>query len=262
MKNNAPIIFLLILISIIIFCLIMFLVVYLSGGNMGILNFGYKNKEVIFDESFKKEDVKSIDIKQDAGNIIFKETSNDNIQVVAYGEEREDIVVNLSNNKLTIDYTRKNKWRFISLGNISNDIIVYIPSDYSNDIRLKSNLGDCELIDLENATLDIDCDAGNVELGKVKNANIRCDLGNVEIKEVFNKCTIRVDAGNVEIAKLSIKEDSNIKADLGNIDIKEIGDMFVDATVDLGKSNINGSNRNANVTLKLECDCGNINVGK
>lgn len=229
------------------------------------INFGYgKSTNIIIDKSFNMDDMKgkSIDLKQEAGNVIFKETQNDNIRVVAYGEKEGDIIVNLDHNKLTIDYTKKNSFSFIHLGNINNEIIVYIPANYSNEIKIKSNFGNCEIIDLENASLDIDCDAGNVELGKVKNANIKCDLGNVEIDKVLNKCNIAVDSGNVKITKLSIKEDSKIKVDLGNIDIIEKDDMYIDAKVDLGKSNINGSNRNANVTLKLECDCGNINVGK
>ena len=32
------------------------------------------------------------------------------------------------------------------------------------------------MTDLENATVNIDCNAGDVELGKVKNATIKCDL--------------------------------------------------------------------------------------
>lgn len=102
--------------------------------------------------------------------------------------------------------------------------------------------------------------AGNVKLGKIKDAKIECDYGNVEIKEVLNKCDISADCGNVQIDRISIKENSNIKADLGNIEINDVNDIYIEANVDLGKKNVAKSNRNSDVVLKLFCNCGNINV--
>lgn len=262
MNNKTPIILLLILLSLIIFALVMFLVVNLTGGKARIINIGSKNNKIIYDESFNLEEIKNIEIKQDAGDITFKESTDDNITVTAYGEKVQDIEVTLNGDKLTVDYTRKNRFIFFNFGNIKNDIIINIPSSYNNTIKIDNNLGNCYINDLPNATINVNCDAGNVETGKIKNANIKCDLGQVEIGEILNKCDIKVDSGNVEIEKLLINENSKIKADLGNINIKETNDIYINASVDLGKANINGNNRNSEVTLELECDCGNINVGK
>lgn len=87
-------------------------------------------------------------------------------------------------------------------------------------------------------------------------------MGDVKIQEINNKCDIAINAGNVQVTKLSIKEDSNIKSDLGNVNIIETNNVYIDGHVDLGNSNINGSNKNSNITLKIECDCGNIKIGK
>lgn len=85
-------------------------------------------------------------------------------------------------------------------------------------------------------------------------------FGNVEIREILGKCDIEANCGNVEIDKISINEDSRIEADLGNVDINSTNDIYIDANVDLGKTNINKNNRNANIILKIECDCGNITI--
>lgn len=260
MRNKVPIIFAIILLSVIIFCLVMFLVVYLNGGTIEMFGIGSRNN-VILDRTFELGNIKDIEIKQNAGNIIFKETTDDKIRVEAYGKNENDVQANINGDRLVIDYTIR-RFVFFGLGNIKNDIIIYMPTSYSNEITIQNDLGNCEIIDLPNATLDIDCNAGNVEVGKVRNANIKCDLGKVKIDEVLNKCNIEVDSGDVKITNVAINEDSKIKCDLGNIDIKEINDIYIDAKVDLGKTDVNGSNRNANVTLKLECDCGNISVGK
>ena len=142
------------------------------------------------------------------------------------------------------------------------DIINISDSDILNIATISANndYGECKIADLENATINIDCDCGNVEIGKIRSATIKCDYGNIEIKEIMNKCDIKADCGNIQIDTISIKENSSIKADLGNVDINNTNDIYIDADVDLGKTNINKNNRNASVTLKVNCDCGNVTI--
>ena len=266
MKNKGIIITLIILLSVIIFFLVLFLVMYLTGNinyTNGILFFGTKkSNNIIFDRTYNIEDINNIDIRQDAGNVVFKETSENNIQVVVYGESKSDVNVSSNQNNLVIDNTNKQKFTFFSFGVIAKDIVVYVPSTYNKEIKIKSDYGNCELLDLENATVDIDCDCGNVELGKIRNAAVKCDLGNTEIKEVSNKCDIKVDCGNIEIDTISIQKDSTIKSDLGNVNITKINDIYIESEVGLGKTNISQNNRNFEITLKINCDCGNVTVGK
>lgn len=260
MKNKGLIITLIILLVIIIIFLVMGLVMFLKGG-IKFWSLGSVSTNIIYDQKFALEDIKYIDIKQDAGDITFKETAEDYIQVVLYGENEGDAQVELNDGKLNIDNTHKNKsFSFFNFGGTKNNIIIYIPSNYNNEIKIKNDCGKCEIIDLENATVDIECDAGDVELGKIKNATIKCDCGNVEIREIMNKCDIKADCGNIKIDTINIKENSSIKADCGNIDINNTNDIYIDADVDLGKTNINRNNRNAEITLNIKCDCGNVTI--
>ena len=128
----------------------------------------------------------------------------------------------------------------------------YKPKNYSDKKIKKSN--DDLIIELDR-NKDI-----AYELGKIKNAVLKCDYGNIDIKEILNKCDIEADCGNVKIDTLSIKEDSSIKADLGNVDINNANDIYIDANVDLGSANINKNNRNAEITLKVHCNCGNVTI--
>lgn len=262
MKNKGLIIFTVILLTICIFFLTMFLVITLKKGeNMNFITFGVRSKttNIIYDNEFKLEDIKNINIKQDAGDIIIKETSSDYIKVELYGKEEKDVNVDIDEGNLKIDFTHK-KVRFISFGGTKNDIIVYIPSNYSNEIKIENDYGKCDIENLENAKINIDADAGDIKLGKIKNATIKCDYGNVEIDEILNQCDIKSDCGNIDINQISIKEDSTIISNLGNIEINNTNDIYIDANVDLGKVNINNNNRNSNVTLKINSDCGNITV--
>ena len=262
MKNKGLIITLMILLSIITFFLVMFFVMVLNGKTSfknGIFGIGSKSVNIIYDKNFELEDIIDIDIKQEAGDILVKKTTEDYIKVVIYGENEGDAQVELNNEKLTIDNTHNRRnFVFFNFGVTKNDIIIYVPSNYSNDIKIKNNYGKCEMTDLVNATVNIDCDAGEVELGKIKNATIKCDYGNIEIKEILNKCDIKADCGNIHIDTILINENSSIKADFGNVDINNTNDIYIDADVDLGKTNINNNNRNASVTLKVNCDFGNV----
>ena len=116
MRNKVPIIFALILLSVIIFCLVMFLVVYLNGGTIEMFGIGSRNN-VILDRTFELGNIKDIEIKQNAGNIIFKETTDDKIRVEAYGKNENDVQANINGDRLVIDYTIR-RFVFFGLGNI------------------------------------------------------------------------------------------------------------------------------------------------
>jgi len=261
MKNKGLIITAIILLSVVVFLLVMFLVMCLTGRinfRGGIMfGLGVKSTNVIYDNQFELEKVNHIEIRGDAGDILIKETSDNYIKVVLYGDDSNDAKVDLNNGKLNVDNTHKKHRLF---GGRKNESIIYIPSNYSNEIKIKNDYGNCEITDFENATLNIDCDAGDVEVGKVKNATIKCDYGNIEAKEILNKCDIKADCGNIKIDRISIQENSSIKANLGNVDINSTNDIYIEADVDLGKTNIANNNRNSNITLKIECDCGNITI--
>ena len=267
MKNKGLVITALILLAVVIILLVMFLFASISGKanfNKGILNIGKHSETVIFDKTYDLENIQNIDIKQDAGDIIFKEGADNKIQIVLYGDNKENAKVNENEGRLEIDYKMKRKIAFfsfgLSFGDTKNDIIIYLPSNYDGNIKIDSDYGNVEMIDLENAKLNIKCDAGNIEIGKIKNITANCDYGNIEIGAVLNKCDIKADYGNVEIDTIEIKEDSSIKADMGNITINKANDIYIDADVDLGDVKIASNNRNADVILEIKCDLGNIEV--
>ncbi len=102
--------------------------------------------------------------------LYLKETTDDKIKVVVYGEEANDVQVDLNNGNLNIDYTHKNNFLFInfSFGNVKKRYYNLHTIWLFKRDKNKNDYGKCEMTDLENATVNIDCNAGDVELGKVK----------------------------------------------------------------------------------------------
>lgn len=263
MKNNGLIITLIVLIVLIIVMLSAFLVLCLNGtiNFKGGFHLGSKPDTIIYEETYKLDEINLIDVKQKAGNVIFENANDDNIKIEVYGEEKSDAEVSLANNELKIEYKSEGKggW-FFGFGKEAGDVKIYIPASYEKNIKIRNDAGEVKVANVENADVDIDCDAGDVEINRVKNATIKCDAGNVEIKNLLNKCNINVDAGNLKIDDAQINENSSIKADSGNIQIKEINDIYIDAKVDMGNCKISNNNRSSDITLRIDCDMGNVDV--
>ena len=263
MKNNGKIIFLIILLSIIVFSLTMFLVHTINHGlNLnGIFSkITIGEAKVIYEKSYNIDEFTDININEEYGNIIFKENSNNSVDVEIYGDEETDVEVNIKNNALNIVHKKKNKLTFLNLKNLKHEIIISLPKAYLNNINIKNNFGDCEICDLENSNINIDIDCGDVELGKVKNVNVKSDYGDIKIKEILNKCKIASDCGDIKIDKMFIKENSEIESDYGDIKIGETSDINIDANIDLGDKKINNNNISSDITLKIKSDCGDIKI--
>lgn len=261
MKSKGLIIALLIIISVIIFALVVFLVGVLNGRvDMGFLSFGMRKSDtIIFDKEYKLEDINKIEVLSAAGDVTFEESENDEIRVVAYGKEDNKLDVQLKDNKLKVDYSKaNNKW--ISVNRYSNDVTIYIPSKYVGEIRVKNDYGECKICDLKDSTMELEVNCGNIKVGEVKNLVAKCDLGNVKASNISNKCNIEVNCGDVKIEELQIQENSAIKCDLGSVKIQKINDIYVDANVDLGSTKLGKNNRQSEVTLKVEVDCGDLKV--
>lgn len=260
MKNKGLIITMIILLSIIVIALIALLYFVISGNYrfyIG-LNTEKRSEDIIYDESYELDKIDYIEVLSSAGNVKFEENAEEKIKVVVYGKNNGKLKVDLNNNKLKIDYPER--INFFGINSYTNDIIVYVPINYNKDIKIDLNYGNIEVLDLEQATIDIKEDCGNVNLGKIKNVTIKNDYGDIEIEEVLNKLNIKSDCGNIKINSVKLLEDSTIKSDLGDVKIGKTNEIFIDTDVDLGDTKVNNNNRQSEVTLEIKVDCGNIKV--
>ena len=120
--------------------------------------------------------------------------------------------------------------------------------------------GDIEVIDLEKATVDIEEDCGDVVLGKVKNAFVKNHYGDIKIAEIGNQVLVESDCGDVKIGSVKLAEDSKITNSFGDIKIGQTNEIYIEAKTDLGDVKVNKNERHAEITLKIENDCGDIKV--
>lgn len=298
-KNKPIIITLIIILSIIAIFLVVGLVFMLRGKfnfKTRIMNFGFGNKvseNLIYEKEYPfTHDLENIDISLNMGDIEIKESNNNLIRVEIYSEESYYNVNDV--NGLSIDV--KNKTCHFFCFNVKKDkVIVYLPTNYENNITLKNNYGDIKVAKFSDATLDIEEDCGDVFIEEVKNAKIKNSYGDIEVKkaltlDIEEDCgdvdvdiassaviensfgDIKIDTinngyvkienncGDIEIKNLELVKDSTIIDDLGNIEIGYTNDIYIDAKTDLGDVDIRNNDRDAEVKLTIENNCGDIEV--
>lgn len=259
MRNKGVIIILIVILSILVIGLTVFLYMYLTGrmGNSFFTGGFSKSENIIFDQIYV-ENIKDLEIKSAAGDITFEKSTDENIRVVVYGKDKNNLEVTLKDDNLEVDYSVHHT--VFNFGVVLNDIIIYIPENYSNYINIKANYGDIKIIDLENTTINIEEDCGDVELGKIRNAEIDNSYGDIKIDTVLNKCKIKNDCGNIKINNLQIQEESSIESSLGDVKIGNTNDIYVDAKTDLGDLKINTNNRYSETILRIKNSCGDIKI--
>ena len=262
MKNKGWIIAMIIFWIILIIFLIAFLsYVILNNTNIpiGIYNTS-NNSEIICNENYDLEFINNIEILVSAGKLKIEENTDDKkVKVLVYGDQNRQIDVSVDNGKLKIDNTKSKRVVF-SFNNHIDEITVYLPRNYNKEINVKSDYENVDMIDLENATINIEESCGDINLGKVKNLQIDSDYGSIDVDTVLNKLDIEIDCGDLKIKNIELKENSKIKNDLGDVKIGNTNDIYIDANVDLGEYKINKNNRYAESTLKIDVNCGDIKV--
>lgn len=288
MKNNTLIVCLIIILVIICIALLGFMMKVINGK----MGFPYKvSEELVIDEEYENK-FNSIEISSDASDIEVKQTSEEKIRVVIYGDKDKTEVKDKENELYIISKHKKSSW--FSFGNKIAKIEVYIPKKYEKEIIVNNKYGDIDIAEFPEANIEVNEDCGDVDvigankviitnkygdikLNKAKEANIKQSAGEVKIENVddiivknnygdikitnvYNSINAEEDCGDVKVDNLTINKDSSIKNNLGSIKIGTTNEIYIDAKTDLGDVKVNNNHQKSDITLKIENDCGDIKV--
>lgn len=297
MKNRGLIITLIILLSLVCIALGVFMILGINGRisfrNFGIFSINKISKTKILDEVYENT-FDDIDITTDISNIVIKQSDDDNVRVIIYGNlDKDKFSVDSTNDDLKINYKGKKCFGFCFNVEMSK-IEVYIPSNYDKNIVVKNAYGDIEIgeflnaditvvedcgdvsitgakrVDVKNKLGDIKVDqanyakiednCGDVKVGKVDDITVKNNLGDIKIKSVNNYLNIDEDCGDIEIDNLVLNKDSVIKNNLGDVKIGTTNQIYIDAKTSLGDTNIRNNYHKSDILLKIDNSCGDIRV--
>lgn len=293
MKNKTLIILSIVILSILSIGLTIFMI-FMIGGNFKFRNFTIfqtVSKNLAFEQVYE-DDFNKISLDVDAGDVFIKESTDDKVKVLVYGDE-DDITVDTKSGQLKVDVKGK-KCHFFCFKRTISKVEIYLPSDYSHLIQIENDYGDTKIekylnadidvvqkygdisidsakkVEIENdygdiiidkvESADIKCSAGDVEVGTVTDIKIENNYGDISIKKVENYLNISEDCGDVEIGEIVLGKDSSIKNSYGDIEIGFTNEIYIDASTSLGDTRVRENYPKADVVLTIKNSCGDIEV--
>lgn len=293
MKNKKWILTLIIILSILMIGLTVFYIGLIQNGfSLKGLKLGLKNSEELIVNTTYEEIFKNITIDATTSNIFINHSNTNQITTRIYGE-KEYTNVDATLDALTIKTNEKNCIGFC-FNQKATKIEIELPEDFDGTITIQNKYGNISIDTFLNATMDIKEDCGDVKIlaGKnikvdnkygdieIKNANdatinedcgdvtistiqdvtVKNNYGYIEIETVTNSLHLENDCGDIQLNNINLKKDSYIKDDYGDIEIGLTNELFIDAKTDLGKVSINKNSNETEVTLKIQNNCGDIEV--
>ena len=293
MKNKKWIITLIIILAIIMIALSIFFVGIMQGGfRLKGFRIGLQSSNELVLDKIYEEEFNNIIIDATTSEIFIKRTNLDNVKAIIYGEE-DYTDVETSLDTLNIKINEKSCIG-ICFNSKSAKVEIYLPEEYDGDIDIKNDYGDIFIDEFLNANIDLseDCgdvkilggniikvdnnygdieiekanvsiineDCGDVEVSNINDVTIKNSYGDIKIKMVNNYLYLENNCGDIEIDNVNLKKDSYIKDDYGDIEIDNTNEIFIDAKTDLGKVKIKNNYNKSDVTLKIENNCGDIEV--
>lgn len=280
--------------------LLVSLMIWLMTGNRHFFKgftFGFGSHistKIVLDEVYDNT-FQYIDLDMEFGDIYLKQSLDDKVHVKVYSDD-DKMASSISPERLSISFAEEKSHFFnFSFARVRSKIEVYLPKEYQNHIELTNNYGDIETdtfsetkfqveadcgdVSIRGAqTIDIENRYGDITLGTVKVAKVVADCGDVVISNVgeliaensYGDITvdvvddflkIKADCGDVFLTSVTLGKNSSIENSYGDVSIKDIANVYVEAKTHLGEANIAKNHRRAEVILKIENDCGDIDVG-
>ena len=293
MKNKKWLITLIILLSVLMIALSVFFIGLLKndfkfkGFKIGLQS----SNELILDKTYE-EKFNDIVIDATTSEIVIKKSDTENIKTVIYGE-KDYTDVTTSNDTLTVQIKERSCIGFC-FNQKSAKVEIYLPEEYEGKIDIKNDYGGVSIDEFLKANIDVeeDCgdvkilggnivkvdnnygnievdeanvltineDCGDVIISKTNDATVKNNYGDIKIKSVDNYLHLENDCGDIELNNIHLNKDSYIKDDYGDIKIGNTNELFIDAKTDLGKVKIKNNYHKSDITLKIENDCGDIEV--
>lgn len=177
-------------------------------------------------ETFKYDNIDSINIKIDDRNLIIKETDGDLVEITSTIKNSGIIVTQpivwVKNNTLYYNQGIKNPGvsRDVRLSNSEGELIVGVPKNLKLNFDIDNDYGDV-FFEIEEANnLDLDGYSGEIEvLTKFQNLDIYSYKGEVDILVASENANINTKKGNVSMVEDEFTNKINFNSKHGNLNL-------------------------------------------
>lgn len=266
----------------------------LFSGSKVFWSFWKYDKVELYNETFNAEDVEKLDINLIAFDVIIRNSEDDKIRVIINGKEDRKDKISLNNDSNILKIS-ESKWKSFCFGFCfwDDEVIIYLPEEYNNEIKIKNVSGDITFLDGYSSNMDIQTTSGDIKIIKAFDLNVKSTSGEVSIEkaEDVDVSTISGDisigealttklkstsgdleinstgsvelktvSGDVDINNLVVEGTSSIETTSGEVKIDNINDSYVETKTTSGDVSISNNNRKSENVLKIKTTSGDIVV--
>lgn len=203
---------------------------------------------VIFEQSYSLSDFNSLKLDASVADLTFNRSDDNNVKITVCGNKNDKFSAEIKNKTLLLDETYGKvtfNWNFHAKGAdfYGIKINIALPKNFNYPITADIETGDVNFKTPYASKLNVDINTG--------------DFNAVALGGKFDIC---IDTGDVTINTAYPAADSSIQTDMGDVDIDSVSNTNIIGEADTGDEDINGSDKGANVTLKITTDTGDIEV--
>ena len=288
--NKTVNIIIIILLSVITLAVTGFFI-YLISGNSFNWNFNIDNYSENLIESKEVNTISGINVDAKNTDILVEKSIDNKIVVELYSENSVDHKIDINNNIMYVNFYDNVGFRLFRK---KNRVLIKLPENYDNELKIKSTTGDIKVASFENLSpvvnlgtgdfkadkiknLDIELTTGDVKVNtldtlnckhsvgdvKIENAdvvNVTSSTGDIKVTDVHNSVNITLTTGDVKITNATITEDSYITLTTGDVKITSCTGAYIEANNSVGDIKVNNNDRKLEKTLKISGRVGDIKV--
>jgi len=219
------------------------------------------NNRYTFSETY--ENVENLTIECSVSRLVIKEGTELKV-------EAKNVDSNFSSkiSGSTLKVREENRFLWFNSGDITSEIIVYIPSNMNfGTVKISTGAGEVLISDIIMDRLKLDLGAGNVEISNIvvdEDTNINGGVGRVAIKDsVLTRLDLNAGVGNIEVSA-EILGNTDINAGVGKLELNILGnkdEYRIKAKKGIGTFTIEGTSVSDNTTYgdgdnKINIDAG------
>lgn len=216
----------------------------------------YTSDAKMVDGEIALDAFKSIDIE---GAVIdFEIIEGDEYKLYTLLPDNMECRAEVKGDKLYIT-TSGASFRVKKFNDIDFSVKLEVPKEtVLEDVNIEVDAGNVELGDILIDNLEVKLDAGNIEIEGInfQSLNLSANAGNIEVRNcTAKKSKLTADAGNIEIWNSSI-ESVEASASMGNLEMHKC--EFTDGTIeaDLGEIDVEAEFE----SIKAHCSLGEIKI--
>lgn len=203
--------------------------IILAGGSFEkIVDAFNSDDEYRFMEKSGNQEVKALNIKMSAGNVIFHIFDGEGYKIDYYESEYDIKEVSFEDNTLNIINKVKFRLKIFNINFKSSKIStlnVYLPNSFNGKANIETASGNITISDYNFESLIINVSSGNTKLSNVnveEDVNINTSSGTISLSSFRAKSLdIKSSSGGINIDDIAIDTKVYIKSSSGHIDINE-----------------------------------------